>query len=309
MRFPLRIFSQVPRYRFIGRRHLGFAITLIGILATGGLLATKGLNFGIDFAGGVVMEVRTDEAADIAKMRQLLAASVNTNNASLQAVGDDRQVMIRLKPQGDEKQGDVAQAVRDVLDAEYGAPIDYLRVDYVGPQVGSELIKGSFMALGFAMLAMMFYLWFRFEWQYGVGGILALLHDAILTFGFYSLTGLEFNLTSVAAILTVIGYSINDSVVIYDRIRENLRRFKVKPVGDIIDVSVNETLERTVLTGGTLLAALIGLVWLGGDVLFGFSAAMIFGVFVGTYSSIFVSSNILYYLNLRQEAQDNPVEA
>lgn len=156
------------------------------------------------------------------------------------------------------------------------------------------------MALTLAMLAMALYLWFRFEWQYGVGGILALLHDAILVVGFYSVTQIEFNLTSVAALLTVIGYSINDSVVIYDRVREDLRKFKVKSVPDVINLACNETLARTFLTGGTVLAALLGLVVFGGDVLFGFSAAMIFGVIVGTYSSIYVSSTILIYMNLRR---------
>jgi len=238
--------------------------------------------------------------ADVAKMRTLLETP-QTKDASLQSVGEDgRQVMIRLKPHGDENQNQVAQAVRSTLDAGYGAPIDYLRTDYVGPQVGGELIRGSFLALIFAMSAMALYLWFRFEWQYGVGGILALLHDAILTVGFYSFTGIEFNLTSVAAVLTVIGYSINDSVVIYDRIRENLRKYKVKPLADVLNLAINETLARTFLTGGTLLAALAGLVLFGGDVLFGFSAAMIFGVIVGTYSSIYVSATILIYMDLRR---------
>ena len=156
------------------------------------------------------------------------------------------------------------------------------------------------MALSLAMVAMAMYLWFRFEWQYGFGGILALLHDAILTVGFYSVTQIEFNLTSVAAVLTVIGYSINDSVVIYDRIRENLRKFKVKSIPDVLNLSVNETLARTFLTGGTVLMALLGLLIFGGDVLYGFSAAMIFGVIVGTYSSIYVSATVLVYLNLRR---------
>lgn len=300
MHFPIQIFRTVPSFDFIRYRKIGFAITILGTLATFVSLATQGLNFGIDFSGGVVIEARTQELADVSKMRTLLATP-QTQNASIQSVGNDgTQVMIRLKPEGDESQAQVAQSVRNALDAGYGAPVDYLRVDYVGPQVGGELIRGSFMALALAMLAMMFYLWFRFEWQYGVGGILALLHDAILTVGFYSFTQIEFNLTSVAAILTVIGYSINDSVVIYDRVREDLRKFKVKPVADVLNLAVNETLARTFLTGGTLLMALIGLVTLGGEVLFGFSAAMIFGVMIGTYSSIYVSSTILIYLNLRR---------
>ena len=203
MPFPLHLFRTVPNYDFVGYRKAGFALTLIGVLATFISLAVNGLNFGIDFSGGVVMEVRTEQVADVAKMRTLLETP-NTKNASLQSVGaDGRQVMIRLKPEGNENQNQVSNAVRAELDKGYGAAIEYLRVDYVGPQVGGELIRGSFMALSLAMVAMAMYLWFRFEWQYGFGGILALLHDAILTVGFYSVTQIEFNLTSVAAVLTV----------------------------------------------------------------------------------------------------------
>ena len=300
MKFPFHFFRSVPTYDFVGYRKAGFALTIVGIIATFISLATQGLNFGIDFSGGVVMEIKTATTADVSKMRKILEQPA-TANASLQSVGvEGTQVMIRLKPVGNANQNQVAQTVRSELDAGYGAPIEYLRVDYVGPQVGGELIRGSFMALTLAMLAMALYLWFRFEWQYGVGGILALLHDAILTIGFYSFTQIEFNLTSVAAVLTVIGYSINDSVVIYDRVRENLRKFKIKPVGDVLNLAVNETLGRTFLTGGTVLMALLGLVIFGGDVLFGFSAAMIFGVIVGTYSSIYVSSTILIYMQLRR---------
>jgi preprotein translocase subunit SecF len=301
MRFPIQIFRQIPNFDFIGQRKLGFAFTFLSVVATIISLAVNGLNFGIDFAGGVVMEVRTEQVADVTKMRTLLGAEAQTKNAMLQSVGKEgTDVMIRLKPENDAKQSVVADAVRTTLDKGYGAKVEYLRTDYVGPQVGSELIRGSLLALAVAMLAIMVYLWFRFEWQYGFGGILALFHDAILVVGFYSVTQIEFNLTSVAAILTVIGYSINDSVVIYDRIREDLRKYKVKPVPDIINLACNETLARTILTGGTTLAALLGLVLLGGDVLFGFSAAMIFGVIVGTYSSIYVSSTILLYLDLRR---------
>lgn len=300
MRFPFQIFRTVPAFDFIGYRKIGFVFTLLGVLGTFVSLSVNGLNFGIDFSGGVVMEVRTEQAADIEKMRTLLATE-HTKDAMLQSIGTDgREVMIRLRPQGDENQNAVAQAVRSALDGGYGSPIEYLRTDYVGPQVGGELIRGSFMALALAMVAMAIYLWFRFEWQYGAGGILALLHDAILVVGFYSVTQIEFNLTSIAAILTVIGYSINDSVVIYDRIREDLRKFKVKPVPEVINLACNETLARTFLTGGTVLMSLLGLVIFGGDVLFGFSAAMIFGVIVGTYSSIYVSANLLIYLNLRR---------
>lgn len=300
MRFPIRIFSDVPQYDFVRFRRWGFVVTIGGIILSLTSLFTQGLNLGIDFSGGVVMEVRTEKPADVAKMRALLETP-ETADAMLQTVGDEHQVMIRVRPHDDTPQSAVANLVHKRLDDGYGAPIEYLRIDYVGPQVGSELIQGSFIALGLAMGAMMLYLWFRFEWQFGLGGILALIHDAVLTFGFYSVTQIEFNLTSVAAVLTVIGYSINDSVVIYDRIRENLRKYKVRPVNDVLNLAINETLARTFLTGGTVLMALIGLVALGGDVLFGFSAAMIFGVIVGTYSSIYVSATILVYLDLRNE--------
>lgn len=300
MRFPIQIFRTVPTFNFIGHRKAGFMLSFLMMGLTAWSLATQGLNFGIDFTGGVVMEVRTEDTADVAKMRALLEAP-GTENASLQSIGDGRDVLIRLKPEGDAKQSEVAQTVRDRLNEGYGAKVDYLRVDYVGPQVGGELIRGSVLALVAAMGAMMLYLWFRFEWQFGLGGILALTHDAILTFGFYSVTQLEFNLTSVAAILTIIGYSINDSVVIYDRVRENLRKFKVRPLPDVLNLSINETLARTFLTGGTVLCALIGLIGFGGDVLFGFSAAMAVGIVIGTFSSIYVSATVLIYMDLRRE--------
>lgn len=305
MRFPIRVFSNVPTFDFIGHRMIGFALTGLGLVATFVALSTHGLNFGIDFTGGVVMEVRTEQVADVGNMRKLLEQQPATANASLQSIGEDgRDVMIRLKPEGNAKQAEVAESVKTALDAGYGAPIEYLRVDYVGPQVGEELVMGSIYALLAAFAGMMVYLWFRFEWQYGVGGILAVIHDAIFTIGFYAVTQIEFNLTSVAALLTIIGYSINDSVVIYDRVRENLRKFKVRPVGDVLNLSVNETLARTFMTGGTVLMALIGLIAFGGDVLFGFSLAMAFGVVVGTFSSIYVSATILYYLNIRNEERD-----
>ena len=308
MRFPIRIFPNVPNFKFIATRQIGFLLSLIAILGSFALVATKGLEYGIDFTGGVVMEVRTEEAADIGKMRSLLDND-RVGEASLQAVGGEHQVLIRIKPKADESQKDVADAVRAEFDAGYGSPIDYLRVDYVGPQVGQELINGSIIAGCLAVLAMMLYLWFRFEWQYGVGAMIALSHDAILTVGFFALTRLEFNLTSVAAVLTVIGYSINDKVVIYDRVRENLRKYKVKPLPELLNQSINETLARTILTGGTVLMALLGLLTLGGEVLFGFSAAMVFGVLIGTYSSIYVSTNLLYYFDLRNEGRETPVEA
>jgi preprotein translocase subunit SecF len=300
MRFPIRFLRTTPRVRFVAARYFSLAFTLLAFSATGYLLATKGLNFGIDFTGGVVMEVKTHTPADLTKMRSILKAP-GIGDASLQQVDTDHQVMIRIRPEGDAAQNKVASHARALLDNGYGEPIDYLRVDYVGPQVGEELITGSAIALGLGMLAIMMYLWFRFEWQFGVGGILALLHDSILTVGFFAATQLEFNLTSVAALLTIIGYSINDSVVIYDRIRENMRKYKTLGIADLIDRSVNETLARTILTGGTVLLSLCALTVFGGEVLFGFSVAMLFGTIIGTYSSIYVSAILLYYIRPRHD--------
>lgn len=302
MHFPFQFFRTPPKFDFIGKRWIGFVVTGLGVAITLVSLYVNGLNFGIDFAGGIVIEAKTDGPADIGKMRELL-----TNPAfgepMLQSVGNGDVVMIRIGAHEGEEQAKVAQQVRDTLDAGYGAPIEYQRVDYVGPQVGRELIYGSAMALGLSLLSIMVYLWFRFEWQYGLGGILALVHDAILTVGFFSISQIEFNLTSVAAVLTIVGYSINDSVVIYDRVRENLRKYKKMPLADVINLSLNETLSRTFMTVGTVIAALLGLIWFGGEVLFGFSAAMLFGCVVGTYSSVYISAPILIYLNLRRSQE------
>lgn len=301
MRFPIRYISKTPTINWVKYRHLGFAVTVIGILATAYFYTTRGLDFGIDFAGGVVMELRTEEAADLKKLRELLANS-SMPDATFQNIDSDTQVLLRIRPQGDQSQAHVAAEVKRILDAGYGAPITYERVDYVGPQVGEEMFLSSAIALGLGMLAIMIYLWIRFEWQFGVGGILAMVHDVVLTVGFFAFTGMEFNLTSVAALLTIIGYSINDSVVIYDRVRENMRKYKTMPIADLINRSVNETLARTILTGGTVLLALTALIAYGGEVLLGFSAAMFFGTVVGTYSSIVISALFLLYFNPRKNA-------
>lgn len=301
MRFPIRYISKTPTIDWVKWRHLGFAVTIIGVLATAYFYFTRGLDYGIDFAGGVVMELRTEEAADLKTMRELLANS-SMPDATFQNIDSDTQVLLRIRPEGDQSQAHVAAEVKRILDEGYGAPIKYERVDYVGPQVGEELVISSMVALGLGMLAIMIYLWIRFEWQFGVGGILAMIHDVILTIGFYAFTGMEFNLTSVAALLTIIGYSINDSVVIYDRVRENMRKYKSMPLGELINRSVNETLARTILTGGTVLLALTALIGYGGDVLLGFSAAMFFGTVVGTYSSIVISALFLLYFNPRKNA-------
>lgn len=300
MRFPFQLLPNVPSIDFVGVRWVGFAFTFLAVGATIFLLATRGLNLGIDFTGGILIELRSEKPADIGKMRDILSVP-ELGNASLQQVGTGHEVMIRIQPQRGVSQAQLVEQVKSLLAKNYGTDLEFQRVDFVGPQVGDEMFADSMIAIGLGLLAIMLYLWFRFEWQFGLGGVLAMLHDAVLTIGFFAVTQLEFNLTSVAAILTILGYSINDSVVIYDRIRENMRKYKKMPLRELINLSVNETLARTILTGGTLLLALSAFVGYGGDVLYGFSLAMIAGTIIGTYSSIYVSATILVYIRPRRD--------
>lgn len=284
----------------MGKRWIGFTVSIVLTLATIGLLATKGLNWGIDFTGGVLIEVRTEEPADLARMREALSAE-NFGEVSLQNFGDERSVIIRIQTAKDEENAAVIARTKEAMAEIFPTGIEYRKVDYVGPTVGQELIRAGIYSVLLGFLSIMLYVWFRFEWQYGLGAILALLHDTIMTIGFFSISGFEFGLTAIAALLTIIGYSINDSVVIYDRIRENMRRFKKMPTSELLNVSINETLSRTVMTAATTLLASLALALFGGEVLAGFSWAMVFGVLIGTYSSIYISAPALIYLRLRDE--------
>lgn len=298
--FPIRLVPTQPSIRFMKYRWVGYAISIIAVLGTFLLVATRGLNFGIDFTGGVVMEARLAEKVELSTVRGALGG-LGLGEVSLQNFGSENDILIRLQrqPGGAEAQNTAIEAVKEALSRAVPAGVEYRKVDQVGPQVGEELATGAALALVLSFAAIMVYIWVRFEWQFGVGGLLALVHDAIITVGFYSLTQIEFNLTSVAAVLTIVGYSINDSVVIYDRIRENLRRFRKMPVDELIDLSLNETLSRTIMTVMTTLIALTALIALGGEVLRGFCIAMFFGLVWGTYSSIYVSAPVLYFMNLR----------
>lgn len=291
----LRLIPEKTSYKFVNKRGMCFVFSLIVICGTFYSLATKGLNFGIDFSGGIVIEIQTEKPANLAQIRANLG-----HGASLQKLEQDTQVLIRLPAQKNKDQSVVVNEVKAKLAEIIEGKIEYRKVDYVGPQVGSELIHNSALALGLSFAAMMVYMWFRFEWQYGVGAVLALFHDAIAVLGFYSVTGLEFDLTSVAAILTVVGYSINDSVVIYDRVRENIRKYKKMSLGDLINLSVNETLSRTINTVLTVILALVALIFFGGDVLKSFSVGMLVGVVIGTYSSVYISAIVLTILDPRR---------
>jgi preprotein translocase subunit SecF len=275
---------------------LALLMSIFCIAASLILVFTKGLNLGIDFAGGILIEARMQENADVSAVREMLTTVVK--DVQIQNI-DQKDLLIRVA-KADEEQSVVVKKIQEILNKNF-SNVEYRKIDYVGPQVGVELIWKGFLALFLSFIFLMIYIWIRFDWQFGLGGIFALLHDAVLTLGFYSVTGLEFNLTSIAAILTIIGYSINDSVVIYDRIRENLRRYKKMNLDDLINSSTNSTLSRTVLTSGVTLVSLLALMLFGGEALHSFSTAAFFGIIIGTYSSIYISAPILIYLDPRKE--------
>lgn len=290
---------------FMGKRWIGFGITIFLTLGTIGLLTTKGLNLGIDFTGGILMEVHSEKSADLGSLREVLNKQ-GFGEVSLQTIGKGEQsnndLLIRVQSSKDEEQQKTVAKIKEVLETQMQAP-DYRKIEYVGPTVGEELMHAGITSVLLSFLAIMIYVWFRFEWQYGVGAILSLVHDTVMIVGFFVVTGYEFSLTAIAAILTIVGYSINDSVVIFDRIRENMRRYKKMSVFDLLNLSINETLSRTILTAGTTLLAALSLAIFGGDVIRGFSASMVFGVIMGTFSSIYISAPTLYYLNLRSNTE------
>ena len=296
----MRLISLVPtntNIDFVKFRTLAAIFSLLLCVASAGLFAAKGLNFGIDFRGGILIEIRTEGPADISKLRSSLSG-LGLGEIQLQEFGQASDVLIRIERQaGDEKAQIVAV---EKAKAALGDKVDYRRTEFVGPKVGGELIEAGITAVLLALGAMLVYIWFRFEWQFGVGAVVALLHDVLLTIGIFALLGLEFNLSTVAAILTIAGYSINDTVVVFDRVRENLRKYKQMPLGELLNLSINGTLSRTLLTSFTTLLALLALYFFGGEVLAGFSFAMIWGVVVGTYSSIFIAVPSLVYMNLRR---------
>ena len=267
---------------------------MLGAIA---LTATKGLNFGIDFRGGILLEVQTEGPADIGALRATLG-TLDLGDVSLQQFGSERDVLIRVQEQdgGDAAQQEALAAIKSAL----GTSVEFRRTETVGPQVGSELIEAGAIAIILSIGAIAAYVWLRFEWHFATCALIALMHDVILTIGVFSLLSLEFNLSTVAAVLTIAGYSINDTVVIFDRVRENMRKYKTMPMLELINRSVNETLSRTILTSFTTLLAVMALYVLGGEVISGFSFALMFGIIVGTYSTVYVAAPLLLTLNPRK---------
>ena len=302
----LQLIPSDTKIAFMAMRKVNFAISGFMVVASIVLVAIFGLNFGIDFKGGILLDVRAEAPIDMVAMRERLNG-LGLGEVGLQEFGGDDTVLIRLQRQegGEAAQQAVIGRIREAL----GPGLDYRRVEVVGPQVSQELLRDGAYALVAALLAIMVYVWFRFEWQFGVAAVIAELHDLISTVGLFAVLGLEFNLTTVAALLTLAGYSINDTVVVFDRIRENLRKYKTMSLRDLLDLSVNQTLSRTIMTSVTTLLAVLALFFFGGEVLRGFSVAMIWGVLVGTYSSIFVAAALLLYLNLRRAARSSETRA
>lgn len=299
----IRFIPENTNINFIGMRYVAAILSAIIILGSIGLTTVNGLNFGIDFTGGTAIEIRTPDLPDLPELRTALNA-LDLGAISIQEFGEPDDLLIRMGEQegGVEAQQAAIDKIRSTLDEIYtGAEVDYRRTEFVGPQVGEELKRQGLYAVIFSMFGMLAYIWFRFEWQFGAAAVIALLHDTIATIGLFAFTQLEFNLATVAAILTIAGYSINDTVVVFDRVRENLRKYKKMPLVELLNNSINDMLTRTLMTSVTTLIALIALYVFGGEVIRGFIYALIFGVVVGTYSSNFVASPILLYLNIRRE--------
>ena len=306
----LRIVPDNTSFDFLRFRRISFPMSALLSIVAIVLYFTHGLNFGIDFMGGTLIEVQSKAGpADIAKMRSTLG-ELGVGEVQLQEFGGPENVLVRLaqQPGGEQAQQAAVLKVQGAL----GDTVDYRRVEVVGPRVSGELLYLGIMGIFAAIGAILIYLWFRFEWQFALGAMIANVHDIVLTLGFMSITQVDFDLTSIAALLTILGYSLNDTVVIYDRIREMLRRYKKMPMTDLLNVSINATLSRSIITHVTVSLSLLALLLFGGQAIHSFTATMMFGVvLVGTYTSVFIASPILIYLGVgtgRQYVPDTPEE-
>lgn len=311
------LLKLVPDQTTIGFTKLRFiALAFSAFLVVGSFVAlfTLGLNFGVDFRGGVTIEVADDEPIDIGAVRTAVS-DLGLGSVDVQEIqdfaGSDQAVLIRIAQQevdesdgetdGETAQQQASAEVQATLRTLLGDNVDFRKIEVVGPTVSGELIQKGALAVALAIGMMLIYIWLRFEWQFSLGAIVALVHDVIITLGMFAVTRLEFNLAIIAAILTIVGYSMNDTVVVYDRVRENLRKFKQKPLAELLDLSINDTLSRTVMTSLTTMLALLVLVIFGGEVLRGFTLAMIWGVVIGTYSSVFVASPFLLATDVKRD--------
>tara|TARA_B100000579_G_scaffold166616_1_gene135421 strand:+ start:1554 stop:2465 length:912 start_codon:yes stop_codon:yes gene_type:complete len=282
---------------------LSLAIFLLSIF----FIMFKGLNYGIDFKGGTLIELRIDNKnIRISDIRSSFS-NLNLGDVNVKEFGEKNDYLIKIEQTSKDNPKFISE-LKDNIKKNLQAEINFRRVENVGPKVSKELLQSSLLAIGLSLAAMLFYIWVRFEWQFSVGSIIALFHDVIITVGIFSLLSFEINLSIIAAVLTIVGYSMNDTVVIYDRIRENLSKYSKMNINEIANLSINETLSRTIITSGTTLLALFSIFILGGEILKGFSFAMILGVIIGTYSSLFVASPILKYLKVSSKTMEKDEE-
>jgi len=273
---------------------LSVSLVLISLL----LLTFKGLNFGIDFKGGTLIELRsTDTKVNVSSLRDNLN-QMDLGDVSVKKFGNDMDFLIKFE---NNKDKNIIEEIKSHLDKSFGNNFNFRRVENVGPKVSAELLKSGVIAISVALFLMLIYIWIRFEWQFSLGAILALFHDVIVTLGLFSLLGLEINLSIIAAVLTIVGYSMNDTVVIFDRVRENLKKYSDIKIYELTNISINETLSRTLITSATTLLALLSIFFFGGEILKGFSLAMFFGVIFGTYSSIYIANTVLVRLRVSQK--------
>jgi len=289
--------KHVSNYNFVGNFKIFNLSSLFLVLASLILIFFKGLNFGIDFKGGTLIELRVDsKIIGIADIRSSFS-NINLGDLNVKEFGKEGDYLIKFEKKNFDDKNNI-KTIKENVKNKLQTDVNFRRVENVGPKVSAELLNSGLLAIALALGAMLFYIWVRFEWQFSVGSILAIFHDVLITIGLFSFLSLEINLSIVAAVLTIVGYSMNDTVVIYDRIRENLSKFSSSKIEEITNISINETLSRTIITSLTTLLALISIFVLGGEILRGFALAMIIGVIIGTYSSIFVASPILKYLNV-----------
>lgn len=296
----LKLVPSTPNFKFVRYNRRAFVVSSVLIIGSLVAFLMQGLNFGIDFKGGILVEISSSEPVDIGNLRGRMQ-TLELGEVQIQQFGTPTDVLIRVAEAdgavSTERDLSAVDAIRQDLEGEF----EIRRVEIVGPQVSRELIQTGLLAVVAAISSMLIYIWFRFEWQFSVGAVMALVHDVILTIGVFSLLQLDFNLSILAAILTIVGYSMNDTVVVYDRVRENLRKYKKMDISELLDIAINQTLSRTVMTSVTTLLALIALYTLGGEVIRGFTFAMIWGVLVGTYSSIFIAAPLLIQLGVKRD--------
>ena len=296
---------MIKNFNFVSKFKQANVLSIILFTASLFFIIFKGLNYGIDFKGGTLIELRTSTTVKASSIRDVLY-KMNLGDINVKKFGKDGDFLIKVEQKN--TNNNLIPKIKKILSDNLNSEIDFRRVENVGPKVSSELLESSIIAISLALAAMLFYIWVRFEWQFSIGSIVALFHDVVITLGVFSILSLEINLSIIAAVLTIVGYSMNDTVVIYDRIRENLHKYNKITISDIANLSINETLARTIITSITTLLALVSIYILGGEILRGFSFAMILGVIIGTYSSIFVAAPILKFFKVSYKTLEKDEE-